>query len=201
MTWPCLRRCSTSGRRKACPSPACEAGPSFETLSERSGSRYLHFGLDLFTALSDCRVDLAFSNAVLEHVCLDEFVATLAWLHRVIGPHGVCSHTLDLRTTPAERSTTCGSRRRSGNLACAPNLASIPTASATGRCSTCLSVRASWSSGFGLTTSRPCRLRGSRCQRSFEIMRRKICVLRFLTSCCGLADLRQHGGHAQRSEA
>ena len=64
---------------------------------ERSGTRYLNRGLVSFSALSDCSVDLAFSNAVLEHVDLDQFEPMLAELYRVLGRHGACSHTVDLK--------------------------------------------------------------------------------------------------------
>ena len=71
---------------------------TFELLCERSGTRYLHNGLDSLAALPDGAVDLGFSNAVLEHIRLADFEPMLTELRRVLSsPDGAWSHTVDLR--------------------------------------------------------------------------------------------------------
>ena len=58
---------------------------------------YLTRGLESLRAVPDDSVNLIFSQAVLEHVALDEFDATLRELYRAQKLGGVSSHRIDLQ--------------------------------------------------------------------------------------------------------
>lgn len=58
---------------------------------------YLTTGLAGLQRLPTASVDLVFSQAVLEHVRIAEFDATLQQLRRVLRPSGVASHQVDLK--------------------------------------------------------------------------------------------------------
>ena len=60
-------------------------------------ARYLTRGLESLRTIPDGAVDFIWSQAVLEHVRLEEFAATMAELRRVMSANGVCSHRVDLR--------------------------------------------------------------------------------------------------------
>jgi hypothetical protein len=58
---------------------------------------YLTDGLASLAQIPDHSVDLIFSQAVLEHVRIAEFSATLDELRRIISANGVTSHEVDLK--------------------------------------------------------------------------------------------------------
>lgn len=75
-------------------------GAPFTSVSEmldRVGAMYLTGGLSSLRSLPTGRVDFVFSQAVLEHVALDEFDATTGELYRVQRDGGVSSHRVDLQ--------------------------------------------------------------------------------------------------------
>lgn len=61
------------------------------------GAEYLTEGLRSLRAIPDGSVDLVLSQAVLEHVRVDEFMATMRELARILTTTGVASHRVDLR--------------------------------------------------------------------------------------------------------
>lgn len=63
----------------------------------KTNSTYLIEGLRSLRALRDNTVDWIFSQAVLEHVALDEFEETIGELYRIQRPQGVSSHRIDLQ--------------------------------------------------------------------------------------------------------
>lgn len=60
-------------------------------------ARYLTEGLASFRALADHSIDFIFSQAVLEHVRLNEFLPLMMECRRVLRPGGIASHRVDLR--------------------------------------------------------------------------------------------------------
>ncbi len=64
---------------------------------EQIGGCYLTSGLQSLQGIPDASVDFIWSHAVLEHVRLHEFDATLAELKRILKPGGVASHRVDLQ--------------------------------------------------------------------------------------------------------
>ncbi|MGD1934168.1 MAG: methyltransferase domain-containing protein [Candidatus Phaeomarinobacter sp.] len=78
--------------------PADSDGPAFFVeMMARTGSRYLTNGLESYADVETGSVDVVYSNAVLEHVRCHEFAQTLAQMHRVLAPGGVCIHQVDLK--------------------------------------------------------------------------------------------------------
>ena len=61
------------------------------------GAHYGTTGLRALQALVPERLDLVWSQAVLEHVRRGEFLQTMQALRRALRPGGLCSHTVDLR--------------------------------------------------------------------------------------------------------
>jgi len=70
---------------------------SLEEVLERCGAEYLTNGLESLASVDDSSVDLIFSQAVLEHIRLDEFEPTLLHLSRILASDGIASHRVDLR--------------------------------------------------------------------------------------------------------
>lgn len=70
---------------------------SLEALLETCRATYLTNGLEGLAAIPAGSVDLAFSQAVMEHVRLHEVNPTLAELRRVVAPEGVTTHQVDLK--------------------------------------------------------------------------------------------------------
>jgi SAM-dependent methyltransferase len=70
---------------------------SFEELLEISHTTFLTGGLADLAHVPSASIGLTCSNAVLEHVRLDDFRPTLAELYRVMSPGGLGSHEVDLR--------------------------------------------------------------------------------------------------------
>lgn len=62
-----------------------------------TNTMYLTEGLKSLKAIPDDSVDFVFSQAVLEHVALDEFAETIHELARVQSSGGVSSHRIDLQ--------------------------------------------------------------------------------------------------------
>lgn len=58
---------------------------------------YLTEGLKSFREVPDASIDFLFSNAVLEHIRLKEFVPLLLEMKRVLKPEGIASHQIDFR--------------------------------------------------------------------------------------------------------
>ncbi len=77
--------------------PDVSACASITQILERCGARYLTDGLAGFRTIGDASIDLIFSQAVLEHVRCNDFLATLRECRRVLGSGGICSHQIDLR--------------------------------------------------------------------------------------------------------
>jgi SAM-dependent methyltransferase len=67
-----------------------------EMLAE-AGARYLTQGLKSLAGIDAHSVDFICSQAVLEHVRRDEFLATQRECARILRPDGVCSHRVDLQ--------------------------------------------------------------------------------------------------------
>jgi len=70
---------------------------SRETLLAACGARYLTGGLASLRAIPSASVDFIWSQAVLEHVRTRDFDRLLAEMRRILRPHGVSSHWVDLR--------------------------------------------------------------------------------------------------------
>lgn len=60
-------------------------------------ARYLTQGLTSLAGIDAESVDFIYSQAVLEHVRRDEFLATQRECARILRPDGVCSHRIDLQ--------------------------------------------------------------------------------------------------------
>ena len=58
---------------------------------------YLTEGLRSFRQIPDASVDFLFSNAVLEHIRLKEFLPLVMEMKRVLKPNGIGSHQIDFR--------------------------------------------------------------------------------------------------------
>ena len=70
---------------------------SIEELLDQVGGVYLTNGLQSLRSIPDDSVDFIWSQAVLEHVRLEEFDETMVELHRILRPSGVASHRVDLK--------------------------------------------------------------------------------------------------------
>jgi SAM-dependent methyltransferase len=77
--------------------PAVEKAKNLDDLLSMCDGRYLTRGLQDLRSLGDGLADLAFSQAVLEHVRKPELEVTLREMLRVTAPGGVTSHQVDLR--------------------------------------------------------------------------------------------------------
>lgn len=66
-------------------------------LLDQYGGVYLTNGLDSLRSIPDESVDFIWSQAVLEHIPLREFDATMRELQRILRKNGVCSHQVDLK--------------------------------------------------------------------------------------------------------
>lgn len=58
---------------------------------------YLTSGLKSFRDVPDASIDFLFSNAVLEHIRLREFLPLVLEMKRVLKPVGIASHQIDFR--------------------------------------------------------------------------------------------------------
>ena len=68
---------------------------SVATMLGRCGARYLTDGLASLAQIPSGSIDFAWSHAVLEHVALADFAATMEELRRVLSPAGVTSNRVD----------------------------------------------------------------------------------------------------------
>src|SRR5882672_1280460 len=62
----------------------------------RCNARYLVSGTDALRSIPSGSIDFVWSQAVLEHIRLGEFLQTVKELRRVLRQGGCCSHTIDL---------------------------------------------------------------------------------------------------------
>lgn len=67
------------------------------SLLDTCGSLYMTGGLNSLRAIPDKSIDFIFSQAVLEHVLLEEFSDYIFELSRVLKPSGVMSHRIDFK--------------------------------------------------------------------------------------------------------
>lgn len=70
---------------------------STEELLGQVGGVYMTKGLRSLRSIPDDSVDFIWSQAVLEHVRLEEFDETMNELRRVLCPNGISSHRVDLK--------------------------------------------------------------------------------------------------------
>jgi hypothetical protein len=80
--------------------PSAASLRSWRTVSEMldaTHTTYLVSGLESLKSIPDRSVDFVFSQAVLEHITLSEFVETVDELYRLQKPGGIASHRIDLQ--------------------------------------------------------------------------------------------------------
>lgn len=77
--------------------PDLTSANSLEDVLTFCSSDYLTDGLQSLRLIDDQSIDFAWSNAVLEHVRLDEFVPVLAEFRRIMKPGSLMSHRVDLK--------------------------------------------------------------------------------------------------------
>jgi SAM-dependent methyltransferase len=77
--------------------PDLSAAESRADILESCDARYLTAGLESLRSIESGSVDLAFSQAVLEHIRREEFDSTMQELNRILKPSGHASHRVDLR--------------------------------------------------------------------------------------------------------
>lgn len=70
---------------------------TYKDLVRCSSTTYLTDGLKSFRGLDDSSIDVIFSQAVLEHIKLDEFEDTIKETRRVLNSRGIASHQIDLK--------------------------------------------------------------------------------------------------------
>lgn len=84
-----------SERGSPLPPAACDG--DLDTMLRTVGGRYATQGLASLRAIPDGSVHFIWSQAVLEHVRLGEFLPFQKELRRILHPGGICSHTIDLK--------------------------------------------------------------------------------------------------------
>ncbi|MEY2423066.1 MAG: hypothetical protein QOI95_3133 [Acidimicrobiaceae bacterium] len=77
--------------------PDLRGAASIDELCERVGAHYLVDGVASLRAIASASVDIEWSQAVLEHVRVDQFDEIQRELRRVLRPSGVASHRVDLQ--------------------------------------------------------------------------------------------------------
>ncbi len=70
---------------------------SFDEMLDAIGAKYMTNGLMSFSDIEDNSIDFIFSEAVLEHIHNDEFLPIMKECKRILKPHGVISHSIDLK--------------------------------------------------------------------------------------------------------
>lgn len=76
---------------------AFDRNQSFDAMLNSCNGEYLTNGLNSLRNIPDASIDFIWSQAVLEHICFDEFSATMKELRRILTNNGVMSHRVDLR--------------------------------------------------------------------------------------------------------
>lgn len=84
-------------RRSGIDVPQLQGSTDREEVLQRCGARYLTSGVESLASLDTESIDASWSQAVLEHVRLDQFDQLLAELHRVHRPDTKTSHRVDLQ--------------------------------------------------------------------------------------------------------
>jgi methyltransferase family protein len=79
------------------PVPGVGSAASMEAALGKLQGTYMTDGLASLKQIPDGAIDFLFSNAVLEHVRLCEFGATVAEMRRILKPNGAASHQIDFR--------------------------------------------------------------------------------------------------------
>ena len=79
------------------PVPGVSGESSLDAVLARLGATYLTQGLESLRALPDGEIDVVFSQAVLEHIRLGEFVALIKETRRILKHDGISSHVIDFR--------------------------------------------------------------------------------------------------------
>lgn len=97
---------ATALRGRGLPVPDIASATSLEEVLERCRARYLTGGLRSLRSLQDEVVDVSWSQAVLEHVRLDEVDSLLSELHRVHRVGTPSSHRIDFQDHLAESINT-----------------------------------------------------------------------------------------------
>jgi SAM-dependent methyltransferase len=82
--------------------PDLRGAASIDELCERVGARYLVDGVASLRTIPSASIDVEWSQAVLEHVRVDDFDEIQSELRRVLRPSGVASHRVDLQDHLAE---------------------------------------------------------------------------------------------------
>ncbi len=77
--------------------PAIERCATIPDVLAACSAEYMTQGLEDLARIPAGSVDFVFSQAVLEHVRLGEFAATLAAIRRIMTPSGAASHVVDLQ--------------------------------------------------------------------------------------------------------
>ncbi len=70
---------------------------SYNSLVDQCNVTYLTDGLNSLKKLPDASIDFIFSQAVLEHISLNEFSDFIHQTKRVLREGGICSHCVDLK--------------------------------------------------------------------------------------------------------
>lgn len=91
------RRMASFLQTQGLPAPSPAEMGSFCDVLALSYAEYHTDGVESLRSLPDASVDFIWSEAVLEHVRLHAFDATLQELRRILRDDGVCSHCVDLR--------------------------------------------------------------------------------------------------------
>lgn len=82
--------------------PDVNVSDSFAGMLEAVRAQYLTDGLASLNQIAESSVDFAFSNAVLEHIRLRDFLPMMKALRRAMDPGGRVYHKVDLRDHLAE---------------------------------------------------------------------------------------------------
>lgn len=77
--------------------PEIDPTASVPDMLNRLSADYLIDGLASLRTLPSASVDFVWSQSVLQHIRKAEFQATMAEVHRLLRPGGVCSHSVDLK--------------------------------------------------------------------------------------------------------
>ena len=77
--------------------PELSGCKSLDDVLSACNARYLTAGLESLATIPGNSVNLIFSQAVLEHVFKEDFLATQRECFRILCSDGVCSHKVDLR--------------------------------------------------------------------------------------------------------